>query len=102
MSLILSRRDLDFVLFEWLAVEDLLSAPRYSEHDRETLVAVMDLAEKLAEQHFLPANRIADRDEPKLSNSGEVVLPVETAEALAAFAETGSRLRAPRSRDTVS
>jgi alkylation response protein AidB-like acyl-CoA dehydrogenase len=89
MSLILSRRDLDFVLFEWLAVEDLLSAPRYSEHDRETLVAVMDLAEKLAEQHFLPANRIADRDEPKLSNSGEVVLPVETAEALAAFAETG-------------
>ncbi|MCW1432358.1 acyl-CoA dehydrogenase [Novosphingobium sp. JCM 18896] len=89
MSLILSRRDLDFVLFEWLAVEDLLSAPRYSEHDRETLVAVMDLAEKLAEQHFLPANRIADRDEPKLSDGGEVVLPVETAEALAAFAETG-------------
>jgi hypothetical protein len=67
MSLILLRRDLQFVLFEWLGVEELLSAPRYAVHDRETLFAVLDLAEKLAENHFLPANRIADCDEPKLS-----------------------------------
>ena len=89
MSLILSRRDMHFLLFEWLGIEDLLSAPRYEAHDRDTLVAVLDLAETLAEDHFKSANRVADRQEPELAEGGKVILPPEIGEALSAFIETG-------------
>src|ERR671921_550132 len=48
-SLILSRRDLDFLLNEWLDVESLTKRPRFAEHSRETFDAVLDLAEMIAE-----------------------------------------------------
>lgn len=89
MSLILSRRDVDFLLFEWLDVELLLKEPRYQEHDRHTLTAVLDLAQNLAETHFAPANKIADRQEPVMTPDGGVVLPDEIGAALAAFRDTG-------------
>ncbi|MGZ6791498.1 MAG: acyl-CoA dehydrogenase N-terminal domain-containing protein, partial [Mycobacteriales bacterium] len=43
-SLLLSRRDLDFLLHEWLDVCALTSRERYAEHSRETIDAVLDLA----------------------------------------------------------
>ena len=89
MSLILSRRDLHFLLFEWLRIEDLLAAPLYAGHDRETLIAVLDLAETLAEHHFMPANRVADGEEPTLLPGGKVDLPSDIGKALDAFMETG-------------
>jgi Acyl-CoA dehydrogenase N terminal len=89
MSLILSRRDLHFLLFEWLRIDDLLAAPRYAGHDRETLTAVLDLAEALAEQHFMPANRLADREEPVLGLGGQIILPQDIGKALNAFIESG-------------
>ncbi|WP_289145135.1 acyl-CoA dehydrogenase [uncultured Sphingobium sp.] len=89
MSLILSRRDIDFLLFEWLDVEALLREPLYAEHDRETLTAVIDLAETLAEDFFAPANKIADQHEPVMTSDGGVVLPVEISTALDAFRESG-------------
>ena len=42
-SLLLSRRDLDFLLYEWLEVERLTTRPRFAEHSRETFDAVLDL-----------------------------------------------------------
>ena len=33
----LNRRDLDFLLFDWLKIEDLLGRERFAEHSRETL-----------------------------------------------------------------
>ena len=65
-SLILSRRDLDFLLHEWLDVEALTKRPRYAEHSRETFDAVLDLAEQIATEHFAPHNRKADENEPQL------------------------------------
>ncbi|NED79196.1 hypothetical protein G3I76_03675, partial [Streptomyces sp. SID11233] len=47
-SLLLSRRDIDFLLHEWLHVEDLTTRARYAEHDRDTFDAVLDLSETLA------------------------------------------------------
>lgn len=35
-STILSRRDLDFLLYEWLDIEKLTALDRFSEHSRET------------------------------------------------------------------
>ena len=33
-SKLLSRRDLSFLLYEWLNVESLTSIPRYADHSR--------------------------------------------------------------------
>ena len=48
-ELICSRRDLAFLLYEWLDVERAdRSAARYAEHSRETFDAVLDPAEQIA------------------------------------------------------
>jgi alkylation response protein AidB-like acyl-CoA dehydrogenase len=87
-SLILSRRDLEFLLHEWLDVETLTKRPRYAEHSRETFDAVLELAEDIATEHFAPHNRKADENEPRMVD-GEVVLIPEVAEALRVFSEAG-------------
>ena len=61
-SLILSRRDLDFLLHEWLEVETLTKRARYAEHSRETFDAVLELAEQIATDHFAPHNRDGRRE----------------------------------------
>ena len=89
MSLILSRRDMDFLLFEWLDIEALLSADRYLEHDRATIDAVIDLASSMAEEMFAPFNKLSDQREPKLRDDGQVEMPAETGAALRAFCDAG-------------
>lgn len=63
---LMSRRDLEFILFEWLAVEKLTKTKRYSQHSRSTFEAVIDLGAQIAEQHFAPHNRSNDLLEPTL------------------------------------
>jgi alkylation response protein AidB-like acyl-CoA dehydrogenase len=87
-SLILSPRDLEFLLHEWLQVEALTKRPRYAEHSRETFDAVLELAEQIATEHFAPHNRKADENEPHLVD-GKVQLIPEVAAALKVFAEAG-------------
>jgi alkylation response protein AidB-like acyl-CoA dehydrogenase len=87
-SLILSRRDLDFLLHEWLDVEGLVKRPRYAEHSRETFDAVLDLAEQIATEHFAPHNRKADENEPRMVD-GKAVLVPEVKQALDVFVEAG-------------
>ncbi|MDQ2959075.1 MAG: acyl-CoA dehydrogenase [Actinomycetota bacterium] len=87
-SLILSRRDLDFLLFEWLDVTRLTGRARFTEHSRDTFDAVLDLAELIATRDFAPHNRKADENEPHVVD-GRVVLIDEVARALARFGESG-------------
>ncbi|MDQ1660896.1 MAG: hypothetical protein QOJ68_876 [Blastococcus sp.] len=87
-SLILSRRDLDFLLHEWLEVETLTKRARFAEHSRETFDAAVDLATQIATEHFAPHNRTADENEPRMVD-GKVVLIPEVAAALEVFAEAG-------------
>ncbi|SFO17466.1 butyryl-CoA dehydrogenase [Geodermatophilus obscurus] len=87
-SLILSRRDLEFLLHEWLEVETLTKRPRYAEHSRETFDAVMELAEQIATEHFAPHNRKADENEPRFVD-GRVEMIPEVGKALAVFRESG-------------
>jgi butyryl-CoA dehydrogenase len=87
-SLLLSRRDLDFLLHEWLDVEALTKRERYAEHSRETFDAVLDVSAQIAAEHFAPHNRAADLDEPRFDGEQVHMLP-EVAAALRVFAETG-------------
>nr|WP_275585954.1 acyl-CoA dehydrogenase [Geodermatophilus sabuli] len=84
----MSRRDLEFLLHEWLDVEGLVERPRYAEHSRETFDAVLDLAERIATEHFAPHNRTADEHEPRMVD-GRVQLVPEVADALRVFADAG-------------
>ncbi|WP_404850434.1 acyl-CoA dehydrogenase [Dietzia kunjamensis] len=87
-STVLSRQDVDFLLHDWLKVGDLLAVERYAEHSRETIDAVLDVAQSVAERDFAPYNRLGDDDEP-VFDGRTVTLPRETGEALQKFAETG-------------
>ncbi len=87
-SLLLSRRDLDFLLHEWLDVTSLTSRERYAEHSRETFDAVLELSEQIATDHFAPHNRAADLHEPEFDGEHVRMIP-EVAKALAVFADAG-------------
>jgi butyryl-CoA dehydrogenase len=87
-SLLLSRRDLDFLLHEWLDVCSLTSRDRFKEHSRDTIDAVLDLAEQIATRDFAPHNRRSDDEEPQFVD-GKVVMHEEIGSALKRYAEAG-------------
>ncbi|MBC7623883.1 MAG: acyl-CoA dehydrogenase [Aeromicrobium sp.] len=88
MSTLLSRRDLNFLLYEWLDATTLTSRERYRQHTRETFDAVLDTAEKLAEDFFAPHNRKSDLNEPQFDGQRVTVIP-EVGVAIAAFNAAG-------------
>jgi alkylation response protein AidB-like acyl-CoA dehydrogenase len=87
-SLLLSRRDLDFLLHDWLDVGALTTRERFAEHSRETFDAVLDLSERVATEHFAPHNRAADTREPEFDGERVHLIP-EVGKALEVFAGTG-------------
>jgi alkylation response protein AidB-like acyl-CoA dehydrogenase len=87
-SQLLSRRDLDFLLYEWLDVELLTKRERFADHSRETFDAVLELSERIATRHFAPHNKKADAEEPTFDGERVTMIP-EVAEALKVFAEAG-------------
>ncbi len=87
-SLLLSERDLAFLLHEWLDVESLTSRGRFSSHSRETFDAALGLSQTLAEQRFAPHYAASDRSEPAFDGERVTMIP-EVGEALADFAGSG-------------
>lgn len=87
-SLILSRRDLDFLLYEWLDIEALTARPRFADHDRASFDGVLDLCARLAADSFAPHSRKADLNEPTFDGERVSMIP-EVAQALSAFREAG-------------
>ncbi|HEY0942012.1 MAG TPA: acyl-CoA dehydrogenase [Steroidobacter sp.] len=88
-SNIINRRDLDFMLAEWLDVAPLFDHEPYQGHSSDTVTAVLDLAEQIATQRFLPHYRAADLNEPHLLEGGEVRVLPEIRAAVHAAAEAG-------------
>ncbi len=88
MSLLLCRRDLTFLLYEWLDATLLTTRERYHQHDRATFDAVLDTAEKLAENLFAPHNRKSDLNEPHFDGQHVTVIP-EVKAAIEAFNAAG-------------
>lgn len=85
MSEIMSRRDLEFLLHEWLDVEALTTRERFADHSRETFDGVLGLSERLATDLFAPHNRAADLQEPTWDGS-EVTLHPDVKKAVEAYA----------------
>ncbi len=85
---LLSRRDVAFLLHEWLGVAALSARPRYAEHGRETFDAALETYERVAVECFAPHYRAADVDEPRLVD-GEVRTHPAIGPALRAFNDAG-------------
>ncbi|MEV4235714.1 MULTISPECIES: acyl-CoA dehydrogenase [unclassified Nocardia] len=85
-STLISRRDLDFLLYEWLRVEELTALPRFTEHSRETFDGFLDLCEDLATQHFATHNKRNDSNEPTFDGEKVTIIP-EVKAAIETFAK---------------
>jgi alkylation response protein AidB-like acyl-CoA dehydrogenase len=87
-SKILSRRDLDFYLYEWLQVETLTARGRFADHSRETFDAALDGASQMAADLFAPHNKRNDQQEPHFDGETVHLIP-EVKVALDAFSAAG-------------
>ena len=84
-SMLISRRDLDFLLYDWLLIEELPKRERFAEHSRETFDAVLELCEQLATRFFANHNKKSDAHEPTFDGKVVSVIP-EVKQALDAVA----------------
>lgn len=80
---------LDFLLHDWLGLDDLLRRPRYEDHSSETCRELVRAASDLAAEVFEPGNRTSDVEEPYVDADGEVVLPEATHRAWEAYRSFG-------------
>ncbi len=85
---LLSRRDLEFLLYEWLDVVALCQRPRYADHSRETFDGALETAERIATEVFLPHRRKSDVEEPEFDGERVHLIP-EVQASFKAFAEAG-------------
>ncbi|GAC47384.1 acyl-CoA dehydrogenase [Gordonia aichiensis] len=85
----ISKRDLEFMFYEWLDVESLTERERFAEHSRETFDAVLALAADLATKRFAPVNRLGDTVEPYVGDDGAVVMPEGIRSGIAEFLKAG-------------
>lgn len=83
-----TRDTLDFLLYDWLRVDELATRERFADHSRATFDAVLDTCERLAREKFAPFNRLVDTEEPRFDGE-RVHLPQATHDALRAYADTG-------------
>ena len=86
MSMIVNRRDLDFMFYEALSLDQVLQSDHYADYDRESLDAMFDLCQSIAEEEFLPCAGKLDANEPQFVN-GEVETIPEVKQAISAFKE---------------
>ncbi|BCI80772.1 acyl-CoA dehydrogenase [Mycolicibacterium sp. TY66] len=89
MTDFMSRRDLDFLLYEWLDVVELTKHEHFAEHSRDTFDAVLDLSADIATKRFAPHNKKADHNPPFVDEAGKVVLIDEIKQALDDFNGAG-------------
>ena len=87
-ELLLSRRDVDFCLFEWLDTEHLLKSDAYADLDRGTVSEILALAERIATDLFATHNHRNDAEEPTFDGT-TVRIHDDVAPALAAYYEAG-------------
>lgn len=86
---LMSRRDLTFLLYEWLDVVKLTDHEYFTEHSRDTFDAVLDLSADLAAEYFAPHNKTADQHAPSMRADGTVVLIDAIKQALDAYNRAG-------------
>ena len=82
------RPTIDFLLHDWLSVDNLSQRARFADHSRDTFAAVLDTCERIAREKFAPFNRLVDTQEPNFDGE-KVILPQATHDAQKAYAESG-------------
>ena len=87
-SRLINRRDLEFLLYEWIGAGALTTRDRFAEHSRQTFDAAIESAHRLAEEHFASHNRKADEHEPHFDGKSVSMIP-EVKAALDAFSASG-------------
>jgi acyl-CoA dehydrogenase len=87
-SLLLSRRDLEFMLHEWLEAESLISFAPFAGFDRQSFDAILNVCEQLAKDFFSPHNKKNDQHEPQFDGE-RVTINKEVQIALRAFIDAG-------------
>lgn len=79
------REDLEFQLFDVAGLENLIAE---GDLDRATVMGILDTADQIAAQHFLPHGKLLDEQEPRFDN-GRAILPDVVKPALDAYTEAG-------------
>ncbi|MEU0541290.1 acyl-CoA dehydrogenase [Nocardia sp. NPDC005978] len=87
-SLIMSARDIEFLLYDWLDVESLTDRERFTHHSRDTFDQVLRLCQDLATTYFAPHNRENDLHEPEFDGERVRIIPA-VGKAVRAFADAG-------------
>lgn len=87
-NLLVDERDLKFVLYEQLNIEELCQAEQYSEFSREMFDMVLEAATKLAEKELAPTNADGDSKGVVLE-SGQVTVPESFHSAYGHYCEGG-------------
>lgn len=88
MSTIVNRRDLDFLMYETLDLESLLSHERFADYDRESIEAILDLSQSIAEEYYQPCAAKLDANEPEFIDGKVVIIP-EVKKALEEYRAAG-------------
>ncbi|MEI7448113.1 MAG: acyl-CoA dehydrogenase [Desulfomonile sp.] len=87
-NILVDERDVKFVLYEQLNIEELCQSEKYSEFSREMFDMVMEAAQKLAEKELVPTNSKGDGEGVKLEN-GQVKVPESFHDAYRHYCEGG-------------
>jgi len=82
------RPTIDFLLHDWLSVDELSQRARFADHSRDTFAAVLDTCERIAREKYAPFNRLVDTQEPHFDGE-KVILPQATHDAQKAYADSG-------------
>ena len=82
------RPTVDFLLYDWLNIDQLNQRGRFADHSRDTFDAVLDTCERIARDKYAPFNRTVDIQEPAFDGE-KVILPACTQDAHDAYVQTG-------------
>jgi len=85
---LLNDRDMEFLLYEVFEVEQLLTRPKYQEHSKEIFDTSLELAKKIALNHFSNHYSKGDSNQPEFSG-GKVTIIEETQQAWDAVSASG-------------
>lgn len=88
MTATISRRDLDFLLYELLNVEQLCEREYFAEHGRDVFGPMLDTAEDIARDHFQTCAEAGDKHMAEVVD-GKVKMVAEAKEALLTLCEAG-------------
>lgn len=75
MSSLIHTKDLNFLLYQVFEAETLTELNRYKEHDKTTFDSILNTAQGIATDYFVPHNAKADQNEPIFDGANVKTIP---------------------------